>query len=203
VSGANVPNPQGVYGTQGSPAASNVPGGRDGAVSWTDAAGTVWLFGGGYDTAGTESYFSDLWTYASGQWTWVGGPNVVNPSGVYGTLGSAAPANVPGARKGAATWTDASGAFWLFGGAGYDSAGNEGELNDLWRYASGQWTWMSGANVVNQTGVYGALGSPGATNVPGARGESVGWTDGSGKFWVFGGYETEEMQTLRNDMWMY
>jgi len=31
-------------------------------------------------------------------------------------------------------WTDASGNFWLFGGNGFDSAGTQGYLNDLWKY---------------------------------------------------------------------
>jgi len=37
--------------------------------------------------------------------------------GIYGTLGSPASGNMPGARKNAATWTDSSGNFWLFGGS--------------------------------------------------------------------------------------
>jgi RNA-directed DNA polymerase len=37
----------------------------------------------------------------------------------------------------------------LFGGQGYDSAGNSGLLNDLWKFSpgSGLWTWMSGAEI--------------------------------------------------------
>ena len=45
----------GVYGTLGTPAAGNIPGGRRGASSWTDNDGNLWLFGGsGYD---------DLWEF--------------------------------------------------------------------------------------------------------------------------------------------
>jgi hypothetical protein len=33
-------------------------------------------------------------------------------------------------------WTDSSGNPWLFGGYGYDSHGNLGYLNDLWKYAA-------------------------------------------------------------------
>jgi hypothetical protein len=32
-----------------------------------------------------------------------------------------------------------------------------------------EWTWMNGANVVSQPGAYGALGTAGSSNVPGAR----------------------------------
>jgi hypothetical protein len=55
-------------------------------------------------------------------------------SGVYGTLGTPAANNVPGGRYGAASWTDKSGAFWLFGGWGIDANGNQGIINDLWKY---------------------------------------------------------------------
>ncbi len=50
VSGADTGGQQGVYGTKGVAVAANVPGGRHGSVSWTDASGNLWLFGGtGYD----------------------------------------------------------------------------------------------------------------------------------------------------------
>jgi len=78
---------------------------------------------------------SDLWRYNAGEWTWVGGPNVGDQAGVYGTQGTAASGNIPGARYSAASWTDPSGNFWLFGGNGNDSSGALGYLNDLWKYA--------------------------------------------------------------------
>jgi len=135
VNGAKVANQIGTYGTQGTPAPSNVPGGRYGAATWTDAAGNLWLFGGdGYDSTGTGGGLNDLWKYSAGQWTWMGGSNLANQSGTYGSQGTPAAGNVPGARNRAATWTDAAGNFWLFGGAGYDSAGGYGYLNDLWKF---------------------------------------------------------------------
>jgi hypothetical protein len=45
----------GVYGTQGQPSAANIPGGRLGAVTWTDKVGNLWLFGGG-GLDSTETY---------------------------------------------------------------------------------------------------------------------------------------------------
>lgn len=105
------------------------------------------------------------------QWTWMSGANIRNQVGVYGTQGTPATGNVPGGRYGSVSWLSGSGNLWLFGGLGYDSVGDLGYLNDLWRYdpVSGQWTWMSGANVDSQAGVYGSLGTPAAGNVPGAR----------------------------------
>ena len=52
----------GVYGTQGSPADGNVPGGRWGANAWTDSGGNLWLFGGnGFDSTDTAGFLNDVW----------------------------------------------------------------------------------------------------------------------------------------------
>ena len=117
----------GTYGALGVAAAANVPSGRSNAASWIDNHGNLWLFGGqNYDPASlsdgnfqidNSGFLNDLWEFspASQQWTWVGGGSGENQSGVYGTLGMAAATNFPGARSGAASWTDRSGNFWLFG----------------------------------------------------------------------------------------
>ena len=43
------------HGTQGVAAATNIPGARDNMVSWTDAGGNVWLFGGeGLNSTGAD-----------------------------------------------------------------------------------------------------------------------------------------------------
>ena len=120
----------GVYGTQGVTAASNKPGTRSGSASWTDASGNVWMFGGDGNGATTVGSLNDLWKYnpSTNQYTWVKGDITTNNTGVYGSLGSPAPGNKPGARSGSVTWMDASGNFWLFGGYGYSSTTN-GILN--------------------------------------------------------------------------
>ena len=204
--GANVINQPGTYGTLGTAAPGNVPGARGGRDSWTDAAGNFWLFGGGgVSTAGTVGYFNDLWKYSAGEWTWIGGANVVDQPGTYGTLGTAAPGNVPGARSGAVGWTDTAGSFWLFGGFGFDSAGTKQFLNDLWKYSAGEWTWMGGSNLANQPGTYGTQGTPAPSNVPGARLFHVSWTDAAGNFWLFGGlgYDSVGNNSYLNDLWKY
>ena len=206
--GANVVNQAGTYGTLGTPAPGNVPGARSGPVIWTDASGNVWLFGGvGIDSTGTYGELDDLWTYSAGQWAWMGGANVGMQKGTYGTQGTPAPGNIPGARAFAAGWADASGNFWLFGGAGCDSVGNCSDLNDLWKYSAGEWTWMSGANVENQAGTYGTQGTPAPGNVPGARDGAIAWTDASGNIWLFGGLGYDSTGTagggFLNDLWKY
>ncbi len=191
ISGSNTVEQAGNYGTRGIAASSNVPGARYMAASWTDNSGTFWLFGGlGLDSAGTRGQLNDLWKYSNGQWTWMSGSNTTasqNLVGVYGTQGVAAPGNVPGARFSASSWTDSSGNLWLFGGFGWDSTGTPGNLNDLWKYSAGEWTWMAGANVANQYGTYGTLGTAAPGNTPGSRFSAASWTDSDGNFWLFGG----------------
>ncbi len=103
----------GVYGTQGVAASTNAPGGRYGAVNWSDASGNLWLYGGfGSDSIGAQGYLNDLWKFDSklgtnGEWTWMGGSaTVVNSGqpGVYGTQGVAASTNIPGGRGFALSW---------------------------------------------------------------------------------------------------
>jgi N-acetylneuraminic acid mutarotase len=208
--GLNADNANGVYGTQGAAAASNVPGARYDSSSWTDSSGNLWLFGGyGYDSTSALGSLNDLWQYSpsSGEWTWVSGGNANNASGIYGTQGTAAAGNAPGARQAASSWIDSSGNLWLFGGAGYGSAGDSGNLNDLWRYSpsTGLWTWISGGNAANASGVYGIQGTAAAGNVPGARQAASSWIDSSGDLWLFGGYGYSSTGGVGylNDLWRY
>lgn len=210
VGGSNIMNAAGVYGTEGTPAAANMPGARDNPVAWTDSSGNEWLFGGdGYDSAGQQGVLNDLWKYspASGQWTWIGGSNTTNAVGQYGAQKVAAAGNMPGARNAAVSWTDSSGNLWLFGGYGVDSAGTQGYLNDLWEYSpdSGEWTWVGGSDTVNAIGSYGNQGVAASTNAPGARWSPTGWTDVNGDVWLFGGvgYGSTGSAGDLNDLWKY
>jgi N-acetylneuraminic acid mutarotase len=133
-SGFPIANLIGTYGTRGMAAPSNVPGSRQQAVSWTDASGSFWLFGGnGPDSTANTGLLNDLWKFSHGQWTWESGSNLINQNGVYGTLGSPAPGNIPGARLVMSPWIDANGNLWLVGGYGM-AGGTEGDLSDLWMY---------------------------------------------------------------------
>jgi N-acetylneuraminic acid mutarotase len=210
MSGGQAVNEAGSYGTRGVAAPSNVPGARTGAVSWTDLQGRLWLFGGlGYSDAGDYGNLHDLWMYdpESLRWTWVAGSKEIDQPGVYGTQGTAAPANVPGGRIGAVSWTDAQGLLWLFGGYGYDSAGTKSWLNDLWRYdlANLEWAWISGSNAGGQVGTYGTKGTADAANIPGARFSAVSWIDAQGLLWLFGGYgwDIDSGHVSLNDLWKY
>lgn len=76
---------------------------------------------------------NDLWKYNNGEWTWMSGGEQQCQPGVYGTVGTASAANVPGARNYATGWTDKSGNLWLFGGNEAFCVGDD-KFNDLWEY---------------------------------------------------------------------
>jgi hypothetical protein len=198
----------GAYGTKGTAGANNFPGGRWGSTAKIDSVGTVWLFGGyGFDaTSATPGLLNDLWKYSGGQWTWVSGSNSTGPSGVYGQLGTPAATNVPGGRQASVSWIDNSGNFWVFGGYDLSPTNQPNAFNDLWEFSAigGQWTWVSGANSVNQTGTYGSQGVSAATNVPGARWAAANWSDSNGNMWLFGGfgYDATGNGTL-GDLWEF
>ncbi|HMG84942.1 MAG TPA: hypothetical protein VK574_04335 [Terracidiphilus sp.] len=215
----------GVYGTEYQFTASNSPGGRYVAINWTDASGRFWLFGGdGFDGAGNAGYLSDLWVFdpsqgTYGEWAWMGGSNTV-PSAQfacgqptpYGTEYQFADSNYPGHRDGSLTWTDQSSRLWLFGGGGCDSAGDPAEqtMNDLWVFdpsqgAHGEWAWMGGNKVGYANGAYGTEYQFAASNAPGARASATGWTDTSGRLWLFGGYGFDSAGTAGelNDLWVF
>lgn len=194
------------FGTQGVPAAANLPPGRSSAMSWRDGSGNLWLFGG-VNTSGAQ--INDLWKYdpTTGYWTWMKGSNGSLAVGVYGTQGTGAAANTPGARQGAATWTDTQGKLWLFGGFGYNTT-SIGYLADLWNYdpATTNWTWVGGSSALNVNGTYGTQGTGSASNLPGARFQSVTWIDASGTLWLFGGYGYPATGTAVDrlcDLWKY
>ncbi|HMU45159.1 MAG TPA: kelch repeat-containing protein [Chitinophagaceae bacterium] len=125
----------GVYGTKGVESPTNKPGGRTGAISWTDKTGKLWLFGGlaGWE----ESDLNDLWKYniSNNQWTWVKGSNIGAGVDVYGIKGIEVPGSTPGGRNRSVSWIDEAGNIWLFGGASY-SLGWE-KYNDAWRIYAG------------------------------------------------------------------
>lgn len=135
VSGSNKGDQNGTYGTQGTPASSNIPGGRYWASAWADKNGNFWLFGGlGYDaSSSTPGSLNDLWEYSpkTNEWTWVSGSKSSNASSTYGTQGQAAAGNTPGGREAAGAWLGADGTtLWFFGGQDY----NLNDYNDLWKY---------------------------------------------------------------------
>ena len=206
ISGSNTVNQSGNYGTIGDPLGTNIPGARHSSISWNDAAGNQWLFGGtGYDSTGTIGSLNDLWRWDGTNWTWISGSKIVDQPGIYGTKGTADNANIPGARHQAISWIDTNGYLWLFSGTGYDSTGTTGSLNDLWRWNGTNWTWMSGSDTVNQSGTYGIKGFADSANIPGARHQAISWTESNGNLLLFGGtgYDSTGTTGSLNDLWRF
>lgn len=193
IRGSNTVDQQGVYGTQGVSAAGNDPGGRAQGMSWADLSGNFWMLGGyGFATGPAADIMSDLWKYnpATNQWAFINGASTNASQGVYGTMGVAAPANKPGARYGSSAWSDGQGGFWLFGGYGFDASNTTPYfMNDLWKYdvAGNLWKWVKGSSAGNQFGTYGTQNVAANINIPGSRGFSSSWKDGSNNLWLFGG----------------
>jgi N-acetylneuraminic acid mutarotase len=210
VSGSDIRGQAGIYGVKGTASSANVPGAREASGAWRDATGKLWLFGGaGRDAIGLAGELSDMWMYdpAANQWTWVSGSDAANQIGVYGTLGTASASNAPGAMEGPCSWLDPAGKLWMFGGTGYDSSGNVGSLNALWKYdpVTNQWTWVSGSQARNQNGDYSAKGTRYLSNDPGGREYATGWVDSTGNLWLFGGkgYGSSGGRDYVNDLWKY
>jgi N-acetylneuraminic acid mutarotase len=201
----------GTYGTQGVASTANIPGGRGYASAWTDASGNFYLFGGlGLGASGTQSYLNDLWKFNStnNTWTWLHGSNSTGSSGSYGFKGISSPIVVPGARYGAAAWSDLQGNLWLFGGQGYDSTITSPYLNDLFRYepSNNRWTWMKGPKIGNNNGNYGVMGVAAPSNLPGSRLYNDFWRDNHQTFWLFGGEGLDISNNNydhMNDLWGY
>jgi N-acetylneuraminic acid mutarotase len=127
------------YGTQGSEAISNTPGGRANGVAWTDANNNQWLVGGiGADADGNVGSLNDLWTLDSnhGAWVWMGGSKSANSTGTYGTLGTGSPDNEPPGRENALGWSGAFGDLAIYGGEFNTGASTRGYLDDLWLFTA-------------------------------------------------------------------
>jgi N-acetylneuraminic acid mutarotase len=208
MSGSSTVNSPGVYGTLGVASASNVPGARANAVSWTDSSGNLWLFGGcENDSSGDCVPFNDLWEFivTTKEWAWVSGSSTAGASGTRGTLGVASTSNVPASRYQAVSWTDSDGNFWLFGGIGLEGVGIE--INDLWEFnpTARTWTWWGGAFTYETEGIYGTKGVAAASNFPGSRDSAIGWTDSGGNLWLFGGIgaDSNDMWGDLNDLWEF
>jgi galactose oxidase-like protein/Kelch motif protein len=204
ISGSNTVFASGVYGTQGVPAASNVPQARERVAAWIDISGNLWLFGGIGWNSTAAGMLNDLWKFdsVSKEWTWVSGSNTFDAPSVYGTKGVPANSNVPGGRESAIAWIDQSGNLWLYGGILYGGS----EFSDVWQYTlpTNMWTWVSGTSTPNVAGVYGTQGAPAVSNFPGSRDGAAAWSDKAGNLWLFGGgQEDNQGGGALNDLWRY
>jgi len=155
-----------------------------------------------YDTL-EDVNFNDLWTFDGSNWTWISGSNQTNENGTYGTRWIPNPHNIPGARWGSVGWITSDHSLWLFGGYGFDDAGEQVFLNDLWRFKNSNWTWIFGSSNSTENGIYGTKGIGSNLTVPGGRWGSVGWIDRSNDLWLFGGNVDDFLYESFNDLWKF
>lgn len=191
------------YGTVGVENVNNIPGHRDGTMSWKDSNGFFWLFGG---QVGTGALYNDLWRYNTTTNSWM----VVKTFGTknYGIKGIEASTNMPVARTKAAYWVDASNNLYMYGGYGSPTGTNAfyGYLNDLWKYnpTTNNWTWLSGDSTQNQQPNFGTQGVEASTNTPGNRTNMQFWKGNDGNFYLFSGISADYgTQYYYNDVWKY
>mgnify|MGYP006271802069 CR=1 FL=1 len=160
------------------------------------------------------------------QWAYMGGPKASirpsdNPDSVLDLCGHYPPA--PGVvdtaawprwRLEAATWTDAEGDLWLFGGKGYylcsaEDEANQGSivLNDLWEYrvSEGRWHWHGGKRHYANQGAPGPLDRFSEQGWPSPRYAALHWKDAQGRFWLYGGagYPNPYNFAHYADLWCY
>ncbi len=206
IKGPGISNQSGIYGTYQVPSAGNNPGARNfGWPSWVDTTGDLWLCAGyGYDVNGSNSELNDMWRYhiATNEWTWMKGSSTVNPAGSFGTFQVENITNEPPARcEYSVGWRDNFNNLWMFGGFG-----PSGGYNDMWRYniQTNNWTWMKGANFVNQAATYGTINVEAATNTPGNRWSFSHWVDLAGNLYLFGGTNGLQIGAVTyNDLWRF
>lgn len=145
----------------------------------------------------------------SQNWTWVSGDSTWFPDGVFTDYWDDQYVPTPSSRYGSSTWIDGEGNLWLFGGYGIDVQGTTGHLGDLWQYvvATNRWKLVGGTPYCNQPSNYGIQGVASLSNRPSGRFNCLTWTDHNGKFWIYGGIESLEGQTLLGagtaDLWKY
>jgi hypothetical protein len=206
------------------------PGGRDFGTTWTDNLGRKWLFGGfGYPFPAPlglqlPGFLNDLWVFDNAIPGWVPAnlPSALPPLATQWIVDPTpleevdfpTTATAPGARWGAASWTDSSGNLFLFGGQGIGSVGGQVLLNDLWKCtpavgapdrsvdshgagtASCPWTLVGGSTAGN---------APTTAGSPGGRWAATVQTDSAGNVWLFGGQGVDSAGNvgLLADLWKY
>jgi len=159
----------------------------------------LFIFGGNANAG----LLSDIWFWNFTRWVRIAGcsgPTCRNFSTKFPTSTAA---GYPGARAYSSSWVDGSGNMMLFGGYGYDTNGNLGELNDLWIMkpgplcvgcggGGGNWSFVGGNKSRNAASVVSGLNP-----WPSGRDSSVGWLDSNGYYYLFGGYSGGSL----SDMW--
>jgi N-acetylneuraminic acid mutarotase len=156
------------------------PGQRAGASSWVERSGSLVQFGGesqGIDGAAHAE--NDLWRYLPSTRTWT----------------RIAATTAPAARSFAASWLDARGEVWIFGGRRPTADGVQ-FYDDLWEFTPGTLTWTC------RSGCAGEDASSTGLPRPEARMGATTWVDADGDLWLAGGRGAYGSSDLM-DVWRF
>ena len=196
VHGDNAPPFAASNGSLGVASATNVPKGRWNNTRWVDADGNFIIFGSRGTFSGPA--YNDVWSFDENNlmWTWIGGATGTGSAGNQGTLCVPNATNMPRARYEYQTafnpFATCIRNYWLFGGSGSFSAGN-----DLWHYNADSNAWMQ----VWKSSVYspGTKGVRAASNAPTPRQGGCMWVDKKENIWFFSGTNTGDMWRFEPD----
>lgn len=201
LTGTNSDNSPAVYGTKGVPSSSNTPAGQalNSTITQSSDRDKIWFFGE-RRLFGVNSYYTtnNMWQYqiSTNEWTWLSGDgDTQNPAGSFGSKGVERASNLPGQAFSSEMFKSPNGDLWVLGGIR-----NAGRLNFLWRYniRSQKWTWMGGAQGVDDPGQKGILEKASITNTIPALSDKTGCMI-NGEYWTFGGVDGASNRS--NDLW--
>lgn len=176
------------------------------AITWTDSSGNLWLFGGlGDYTSSHLGYLNDVWKYSISGNSWTG------PSSTSANQSPAYPPSTPnpGGRAHAASWLDASGNLWLYGGMGGVYGISTNIYADVWELPSSgynAWQFIGGSQTSGAPPSFGPQNVAGPSYTPGALQSAVTWTttsSGTSHFWLFGGIDASPTNNTFNNLWEY
>lgn len=196
------------HGVINTPAVSNTPGGRAGAIAW-NINNKMYLYGGVIAQSKVEGSsvdrYGDLWEYdlVINTWTWIKGNSLPNTPSFHLAQGVASPLNEPGTRRGSIPG-EINGQLYLLGGFNI-FMGAGGTNNDLWKFdpSTNMWTWVKGDDGADINGVYGQIGVENVQNKPGSRSQTKMWVSNNALY-LFGGIGQGESQGGHlSDIWKY
>lgn len=191
------------YGVKNIPSVSNTPGSREECKSGWCINNKLYLFGG---TNSLNNYKNDLWEYniSTNLWTWIGGENTSNSSGVYGALNVASISNSPPARMSYTKWKKGT-KIYLFAGGRFNNSDLDGR-NDVWIFdiKTNLWTWVNGSNSYNNLGINSTSTCENLSTIyPATRieNQTVQNSSCSNGYWTYGGRNVDN--ELFSDLWLY
>lgn len=215
MSGSNILDDPGHYGSLGVPSVNNYPAARVVQNFWTDDSGNFWMAGGfgtGPDTNLYSNHYEDIWKFNPNtlEWTWIkgpAGPTTLLPSGI--TCDTSALNNWGPHCLNNFVWKLNDDIIITYESKDSlelsDPGGLDYPRNNLIAYSVSSNTWVPLAEY-SLAGNYGVTGLAASTNVPYARTLASGFVDKNKNCWLLGGrpaFNLNSSLLAYNDVWKY